>query len=491
MKRANLLLVLLLIGLVGCIYNSLPDDMASPIAVSEQGFDLTFSTRAEAFDGVELDSEYFVAEHDLESYLNYKQKHSGKKINIKNYSAYGFDNSHTLFYVINYDKGWEVVSADKRTQPTLAYGDGERTFSMGADNTNEAEKFWMEMLASDVLQKRQRSHSTRSTDTNNLIADEEEQSNVAFWNRVCVTNGTKAIEIDSPSALPWTPTNHIYTLGTTTDTVVVRKGPYTITQWGQWHPWNTKCPQKSNNNGERAPAGCVAVAGGQLLYYLAYKYDIPISIPYDAEVVGNTLSYNFVHSTEYTHNRWDDMALTQAEWSENYTYYTDNVAQLLAWLGYKVDMEYGDERSGSDSIEMMTVISNYGFAYSSSPYNSHIFYNQLDSLCMPVYISAKPTGNDGGHAWLADGIIKFSHIDRVYYLVSDTQLDREELLTKTFADASHVLKYALQEDYLHFNWGASGRYSGYYYLPSTNWIVEDQTYNRDIILYYNFSPLER
>ena len=494
MKRANLLLVLLLVGLVGCTYNSLPDDMATPVAVSEQGFDLTFSTRAEAFDGVELDSEYFVAEQDLESYLNYKQKHSGKKINIKNYSAYGFDNSHTLFYVINYDKGWEVVSADKRTQPTLAYGDGERTFSMGADNTNEAEKLWMEMLASDVLQKRQRSHSTRSTDTNNLIADEKEQSNVAFWNRVC-TNGTRVIEVGSISDLS-SPNTVYYVLGSTTsNTTLIDKGPYLKTKWGQGWPWNVCCPPWAAGLSDNAHSvvGCVAVAGGQLLHYLATEKNMVLPIPTSVSFTGygNHTLYQ-MSAINFSTQSWGAMALTDEEydetWPEGPTYLA---ATLLAWVGGCSQMTYGQSSSSAHTSTMMSNVfrTQLGIDYNkTTSYNTSIIRNEMRDDAEPILLKGTNVNSGGGgHAWIMDGYKLDLFTESVYYIVSDTSIPSNELAQMNIDDATHVINYEREDEYVRMNWGWDGSQDGFYGIMSNNWTPYAYQFSSGINLYYNFT----
>ena len=483
MKRANLLLVLLLVGLVGCTYNSLPDDMATPVAVSEQGFDLTFSTRAEAFDGVELDSEYFVAEQDLESYLNYKQKHSGKKINIKNYSAYGFDNSHTLFYVINYDKGWEVVSADKRTQPTLAYGDDERTFSMGADNTNEAEKLWMDMLASDVLQKRQRGKGARTSDTEE-IANDEERARVDYWNRIC-SDKTRAIEISSASELPWS--HNRYILGTTTDTVNIDKGPYIQTRWDQGYPWNEFCPLIAAGYG-RSFAGCTIVAGGQLLYYLHQTTGNVMMAPANVNIVGTIDNYQYTFYN-YTNAAWSAMALTANEYELGMSDGpTQLVATLLSWIGSNCNITYGDYNSGTRAHPYFLfnwMEREFGITKKVDlSYNASLIVNELDVKRRPILLEG--WYDDNGHVWLADGSRTIAGVETVYYLVTEDSLTSDELAHYSIEDATHFINYKLELDYfVHMNWGWGGSHDGYYTLMKSGWDPLGVPFDDVVNIYYN------
>lgn len=500
MKRKLPILALLLVGMVGCTYNTLPDDVATPIVATEQGFDLSFATRAEVFDGQSLDSKYFVAEEDLESFLNYKQQHSDKKIIVKDCTPYGFDGSHTLFYVLNYADGWEVVSADKRTQATLAYGDGSRTFSMGADNTNEAEKFWMELLASDVLQKRQRTHSTRSAEGESLVADEEEQSNVAFWNRVC-NNSTRVIEVGSTSELS-SPNTVYYVLGTiTSDTTLIDKGSYLKTKWDQIWPWNVCCPPWAAglSNNAHSVVGCVAVAGGQLLHYLATEKNMVLPIPTSVSFTGYGPSSYQMTATNFSTQSWGAMALTDEEydetWPEGPTYLA---ATLLAWVGGCSQMSYGESSSGAYTNTMMNNVfktqlgidydhyDNTNNSYNNSQ-NTFIIRDEVRDDEEPILLRATNVNGGGGHAWVMDGYKLDVTTDSVYYIVSNTAIPSDELAQMDIDDATHVIRYELENEYVRMNWGWGGRQDGFYGIMSNNWTPYAYQFSSGINLYYNFT----
>lgn len=487
MKRRLLFLALLFVGLVGCTYNTLPDDVATPVVATEQGFDLSFATRAEVFDGQSLDNTYFVAEEDLESYLNYKQQHSGKKITVKDYSAYGFDGSHTLFYVLNYDNGWEVVSADKRTQATLAYGESG-SFSMGADNTNEAEKLWMKMLASNVLQKRQRG----GTKDGARLTDEN-QAHVDYWD--FITNAvTSRGFIDGP-VYPGDPTfGYTYVVGVVSDTTHIQQGPFLRTAWGQEDPWNIKCPDRCDEHNMKAPAGCVSVAGGQLLYYLQQKYGARFPIPISCSVTGNTISHQFYFSNTLTSATWGAMALTEEEeiegWDDGPT---QLVATALAWIGDRVNMDYGDGYSyaSSDSL-MYNVFSHLGVTWERHDgYNYTILADQLCEEKRPVYIDASTNLNSGGHVWIIDGYSGEQIKKTVYYINLPTPMD-PNLVSQIYDiedGTPGTPTISLTSEMVHFNWGYDGSNSGYYGILPADWEPEEApAYQHDVKIYYNFSP---
>ena len=494
MKRKLLFLALLFVGLVGCTYNTLPDDVATPIVATEQGFDLGFATRAEVFDGQSLDSKYFVAEEDLESFLNYKQQHSDKKIIVKDCTPYGFDGSHTLFYVLNYADGWEVVSADKRTQATLAYGEGKRTFSMGADNTNEAEKLWMNMLASDVLQKRQRSDSTNNKSFN-IIKDDLEINNVDWWNCLSQSNSTRSG--NTPILGPITPPSGLYRylVGHVTDTTLVQQiNPLIQTRWGQQFPWNTKCPESSEFSYIHVPAGCVAVAGGQVLHYLRNKYNATFFIPQSAIASGNLNNYQISFSNSLSNAIWGAMALTDDEYVAGWTDGpTQLVATLLAWIGNKINMNYGDTVSTASNVRLMeNVFESFNISWKHNEgYDYNVITEQLVEKKLPLIVDANVENEHIGHSWIIDGFRKLYYSHTPYYYDSPRFLGHAEVSMLTIEDGQPGEPVTHNyEGFLHMNWGWNDHdtYDDYFYAAPSNWTPDGETspYNVDVDLYYNF-----
>ena len=60
--------------------------------------------------------------------------------------------------------------------------------------------------------------------------------------------------------------------------------------WDQGEPYNEFCPWVTSDMKERAPAGCVAVAGAEVLYYLHNRYGVPVNMVsegYCNGVIGN------------------------------------------------------------------------------------------------------------------------------------------------------------------------------------------------------------
>lgn len=502
MKKLRLL-ILLCVALfsVACSYNELPDNL-QPAATLEDKITLNIETRAETYKGEQLDQKYFVTAADLENFVNFRRTESKRfGFSVKEVKSYGFDSSQTLFYILNYDKGWEVVAADKRVQPTLAHGD-EGTFTMDTDN--EPMKFWMNMLADGVLQTR-RDHeygnsgggvstaSTTSTNTTNSTLSAQ-NDNVDFWDSISSDEATRPGGL-IPTPGPMQPVDGLYTY--TIDTEIVTKtytyGPYLVTKWGQSSPWNKFCPLKTDDSGERAPAGCVAVAGAQMMYYLKHHFEMDdIYAPATATCSGTINDYqrefaNFSTST------WNSMATRQ--WELPITN-RDITAAFIGYIGGLSEVTYGNDGSGASMNDLSEHVFNfYGISHSqNSDYDSDIIIENIKNE-LPVvisgYTSLLPTS---GHAWIVDGYEKQVRETTSYIAVFDSPQTEPFLAMLDKEDANLITTNTqILSETLSMNWGWSGFLDGSYSTIPEEWIPESEEVDEDALLYnywielfYNF-----
>ena len=183
--------------------------------------------------------------------------------------------------------------------------------------------------------------------------------------------------------------------------------PLIKTQWDQLAPYNNMCPNKY-------PTGCLATAMAQVMYYHKYPAN------YDWDVM----------KTSYVSTDTGDGA--------------DAVAKLMADVGEKVYMEYGEDGS-SANIEDASEALRYEFGYSETTeivtrdcYTANswdeLLYNELASF-RPVVFAAQsmtPTGKSG-HGFIIDG-----------YEAKDGV------------------------GYFHVNWGWSGRSDDYFLISVLN-----------------------
>ncbi len=515
MNTCRHLLLLALLGLItACSLNELPENL-SPLPIEEDGLVLQVETRAETYKGQSLDQEYFVTAEDLENFVKYRRSASKRSdLTVREVKSYGFDTSQTLFYILNYDQGWEVVSADKRIQPTLAHGDSGE-FTMECDN--DAMKFWMNMLADGVLQMRLGNIAEdKNADSTERSADEKGvtfQDNVAFWNAISPSaEATKGGGINIPTPGPLLPGDttllptHKYYLPHLSETWTESTyyGPYIQTQWGQGYPWNECCPNIDSVS-VQAKVGCAAVATGQMLYYLQDKYNLIIYTP-ESIICSSDLSKNppkvdwipFFPNYEL----WDDMATYYFERDEiehsdgNVSY----VAALLSYLGKFLNMMYEVEGSYiqnhmvvSDCLEVQYNIdclnNNIGIGYSVSTIK-----NQLKNEALPVIIYTYfNQDNNIGHMWIIDGCYTFRHVIRNYYVLSTSLMDSFELgtITKEEATGYEDTIHSGDGDTFHMNWGEGGDYDGWYAQSTNSW---NPTSSSSFVpsqakIIYDFSPI--
>lgn len=484
MKRLIYLSTLCFIALsAGCSYNELPEDLDINLPIDNR-ISLNVETRAEVYNGIELDREYFVTASDLEKFVEFRCNTSKRSnFSVKEVKSYGFDSSQTLFYILNYNEGWEVVAADKRIQPTLAHGDSG-AFTMDCDN--EPMKFWMNMLADGVLQTRLRTIDSTVSTTPKPETFAYESTYVNLWEDINSSNGISEKESSTKVLFPQ---EYRYLIDTEQETVNIDTGPLLETEWGQSAPWNTYCPLKTDGSNERAPAGCTAVAGAQLLYYFAHNLGWEIYAPTTATCSGYINNYSRQFDG-LSYNAWGNMAQTISEPMVN-TYTT---AAFIAYVGSISEMDYGNDGSSASTADFNDAIEElYGITSTKSnlwDYEESIIINSI-SDGIPVFIwgAANIFGNHG-HSWISDGYRREVVRTTNYYIRSITMLTQSflEELDKTDANQT-IVEDSLTAEYIHMNWGWNNPsyYNGWFSLLPDDWSPASNTYDVVMRMYYNFT----
>lgn len=485
-------MLLVMVLLTSCFYNELPEGLAAP-NVLESKITLDVETRSETYEGEQLDQEYFVTATDLENYVKFRREESKRPdLSVKEVVSYGFDNSQTLFYILNYDEGWEVIAADKRVQPTLAHGENG-SFTMNTDN--EPMKFWMNKLANGVLQQRQVVDSEMST---RAETTEEETSllneHVAFWDYISPSDASTRIIINIPIKEPHLPPsdsitigiqkkyylNHIQDSSIETDYY----GPYIETSWGQEDPWRECCPEI---NKKKCVVGCTPVSCGQMLYFLVDKYNLNIVSYENVECTILTNGDYLFNKSNPSTSWWSQMAISQSDTSQHKTQY---VSALLVHLGDLLGTTYGLQETGGSSTpreaEKTLVFDYYNFncTYLNS-YSSSIVKSQLKTSHMPVMVRGE--NSEGGHSWIIDGCAESRRIVKRYYIYSSLDLSAADLIgyTKDDADGYDTEIYSSLGT-IHMNWGWNGSNNGWF-TDVTSAPASDP-YDEDIEIMYGFIP---
>lgn len=457
-KLHTTLLLLVMVFLTSCSYNELPEGLTTP-SVLESTITLNVETRAETYGGIQLDQEYFVTATDLENYVKFRREESKRPdLSVKEVVSYGFDDSQTLFYILNYDEGWEVIAADKRVQPTLAHGENG-SFTMNTDN--EPMKFWMNMLADVVLHKRQNTNTAISK-----LSCEKENEFVDFWDETISCDNTLNTRAGETYA---------YLVETEENTRADIIGTKLDTKWGQGSPWNTYCPYIGDDTSEgRAPAGCVAVAGAQAMYYLRKHFQMQdLSIPSRAFCVGNIDLYtrNF---TDFTDTVWEQMA------TDNNNTNVDScafAAIFIAYIGELVGVTYGEDSSGAQTTDLPEkVFEPYGITSSTTNGFDIDIVKQNLKKKLPIVIKGRDAMLfGGGHTWIIDHYKIESREIINYYAVFDSPQTEEYISTldKTDAQKRVITTTTLSED-LWMNWGWNGHQDGWFATIPDEWWLKDK-----------------
>lgn len=170
--------------------------------------------------------------------------------------------------------------------------------------------------------------------------------------------------------------------------IIERLEPKCNVFWHQGSPYNRYC---FTSKGEQAVAGCVAIAGAQAMTVL--RPNVPEISSWE-EVV-------------------KDAPSEKAQ---------DEIAKLIARIGKDTGMNYGTEASGTKTEKLSPIFSNYGI----KDYDAGRAVNVLKTPRGVIVVSGyraqhgwgPTTHYVDGHAFLADGYIRFTGDDYYYFHVN-------------------------------------------------------------------------
>jgi hypothetical protein len=229
-----------------------------------------------------------------------------------------------------------------------------------------------------------------------------------------------------------------------------KKGPLLTTEWDQQYPFNYLCPPYGSSNPyANYPAGCVAVAVGQIMKY--HRKPALINNP-------STHQYN-----------WDNMP---DRYNGNATAITaSSVPFFLISVGYDVAMNYSANGSGS-SITLAENAFKYLHYYTDATIEDHNANAPAKiqanlNANRPVYMSGfSNTGT--GHAWVCDGMTtgRFSTEYFVEFYVHNAYTDYYGNYTPS--DPGSVMATYPNCVFYHMNWGWGGANNDWFFQNDVN-----------------------
>ena len=212
---------------------------------------------------------------------------------------------------------------------------------------------------------------------------------------------------------------------TRSSTLPAEVEPIVKTQWNQPAPFNKYCP-------DDCPAGCVAVAMGQIMNY--HKWPNVGTGASFTTYNGKAISVDFSKS-EY---RWDLMKNTTKELKEDEEA-ADAVAKLLFDCGIALKMNYSKNGSSAfDKNVPLALFNFFGYKHTTLVYDS------------PNYYSSK-------EEWLVK--MKQEIVDGrpIYYSASSPKGGGQDAAGHAFVISGYD-----EKDMVHVNWGWGGKDDGYY-----------------------------
>ena len=305
--------------------------------------------------GEGLDS-YFINEEDIDNYISFKKLEKSpvfENNDIEEIIPIKW-NDATCLYVLDFEKGYEILSADKRSPIPLVY-DREGNFEFPSDESplgfhinSLTEDVWFSLYNNDVLDEPD--YETRSNMESSMLFWALVNSDLnAFQNQGVQTKAGNDTIILNPDEGHWELVNVSYY-----DSVYDTVGHFVPTWWTQDAPFNNYCPKDSLTSLTRCPAGGVAVAAAQVLNYLHYKLGVPDRSPSYGSCTGyvynNTVNQYFGSFSAAT---WAGMQPSSDP--------SGYAAMLIGDVGKKIHMNYGTKRSTANTLDLRdSVFHPYG-----------------------------------------------------------------------------------------------------------------------------------
>ncbi len=305
-----------------------------------------------------------VAENYYQNYAPVTEKGNAvQKILTKEYMG------QPTWYVVQFTKGWVIVSADDAVRPILGYSfDGKIT---------------------EDLENMQNPFVNR----------------FSYYDRQIVHTVREKGYVDGKSSAEWKEIeNGVFPK----DSKAIIVPALIETKWGQGWPWNEMCPAGT-------PVGCVATAMHQIMRYWQNPAQGAGSHSYD-DIWGSTTGSHSVNFSSAVYD-WDLMApLTSGQVTTQAQ--IDELAELSYHCGVAVEMDYEASGSGAYISDVTSALETYFDFSTDAAYISVGTVTNATSQSTKIRTDLDighpiiwgGSGSQGGHAFILDG-----YTDDYYY----------------------------------------------------------------------------
>lgn len=403
---------------------------------------------------MELSSQYSLTTKDIDAYLHFKQLQckEGQAFEVKSVIPFP-DEINPALYIINYSDNWEMISSDKRTAPVLASSPG--LFNL--NDENDSFMAWLYALAEELDVLKMNNYKTIET-----------ESHLNYWHLINADRefieskfARTRSDLDT-SYHPWP--GHYELERVEYNTITVDSIDHlTTTKWGQGEPYNQYCPYVSYVDTSRCKAGCVPVAGAQLIYYY-HNYCNRTPALYDS-------AYCNMYRSD--HPDWDDMMhwhKTPTAWNLFSTADSSRIAAILvSHLGKYMQVDYGSNLTFSHIMKLWSPLDGeYDLPTSYEDYDSDSILYLLRAGCPSIsqairYDIINNIQVPRAHAFIIDKYKQAREVTRFYYV----------FIPKDDANGSdYSYEYEYQSPvatYFSMNWGWYGNKNDVLCIKDGDW----------------------
>ena len=264
--------------------------------------------------------------------------------------------NNAAYYVFNNPEqpGWVIIAGDDRARQILAYGDEDY---FDAADVPDCIQDWLDTYAMQIagIDGATTHHSANYAPTQSLAASSKS-----------------------------------------------RIAPMLTSNWAQGLPFNQQCATTTEGGSNYCPAGCVAIAMAQILYY--YKSGTQcVAIPgYTSQRLNRYMPA--LPATIFNYSVMNDWYENEVNNSTS----AQETAKLVRYCAQSVQMNFGVNSSSATS-QRNAFVYYFGFdkdamQHSRTDYNANDWENMVYTELAggrPVYISARK--ESGGHAFICDG----------------------------------------------------------------------------------------
>lgn len=395
--------------------------------------------------------DYRVRESDISFYLTQVKGYSPTKASSLDVEPVVYE-SDTVFYIINYEKGWEVLSGDKRAPVVLINCDAG---SITIDDlySSPTQSAYIDALTINL---------SKALNDADFYSSEEIQDS---W--LCLMESLNGAESGGGKRPVNKKRSIIYS--ETRDHLL-------STKWGQGAPWNQEGPYKNSSMSDHCLMGCVPVAAAQVLYYLHYKIGKPVGtygfstcnayIPFGSDYL--VLSSSDVIFNYNAPLHWVDFPLTAGGTGQYH-----KVSTLMLRIGYLYGAKYYTNKTLSYTGKAVTVF----------PSEFSISCVQTDPITLSQLINIS-------HSQIYEEELP------ILMSITDATYERHSIVLDGYKFVvESISSNIITSRFLAINWGwdglgdsdASG--NTIWYNMTTAWIVSSYTYNAFNYIVSNFSAI--